>query len=286
MNDCLNIKNLCKSYNGFSLQDVSFSLPGGAILGLIGENGAGKTTTIKLILNLIGRSGGEITIFGKDNIRDEREIKKSIGVVFDDCRFSLVLAARDVNAIMKNMHKNWSEELFSGYLRSFSLDPKKKIKDYSKGMKTKLSIAAALSHSPKLLILDEATSGLDPIARAELMDVFRAFIKDEEHSILLSTHITSDLERVADYIVFMSGGRAVLQAERDTLLEEYAIARCGDEAASSVPKSLIAGSRRGEFGNELLINRRRSLPPECRNMVLDRPTLEDIMTYLVKGEQR
>ncbi len=206
MKNALELSHITKDYGSFRLDDISFSLPGGAILGLIGENGAGKTTTIKCILNLIHRDAGEIRVLGQDNLAQERAIKEDLGVVLDESVFHDSLRPRDVDRIMARLYKGWDSALFARYCGKFSLPNEKTIKEFSKGMKMKLSIAAALAHRPRLLILDEATSGLDPVAREEILDEFLDFIQDEEHSVLLSSHITSDLEKCADYIVYLHRG--------------------------------------------------------------------------------
>ena len=228
MENILEIKNLCKKYNGFQLKNINMELPKGMIMGLIGENGAGKTTTIKAILNIIN-SEGSIKIFGKDIKVNEKEIKEEIGVVLDDSFLSEYLTTKQVNSIMKSMYKNWDEQLYFKYLEEFKLPKNKLVKDFSSGMKMKLKIITALSHHPKLLVLDEPTSGLDPVARNELLDIFQEFIQNEENSILFSSHITSDLEHIADYITFINSGEIVLAKTRDELLEQYGIVKCTKE---------------------------------------------------------
>ena len=226
MENVLVVRNLSKRYDEFQLKNVSFSLPKGCIMGLVGENGAGKSTTIKLILNLINRDGGSVSIFGKDNLTHEKTIKEDLGVVFDESSFPDNLNAKNISLVMKNVYKNWDEGLFYSYLKRFALPAQKKVKDYSRGMKMKLAIAAALSHHPKFLILDEATSGLDPMVREEILDIFLEFIQDEEHSILLSSHIISDLEKIADYVTFIHRGEVLFSEAKDQLLEEYGILKC------------------------------------------------------------
>ena len=210
MENILEVKNLNKRYKEFELKNINLSLPHGMIMGLIGENGAGKTTTIKSILNLIRIDSGEIKIFGLDLGKDEKEIKENVGVVLDDSFLSEYLTGKDINKIMKKIYKNWDEELFFKYLKEFNLPIDKISKEFSSGMKMKLKIAVALSHKPKLLILDEPTSGLDPVARNEILDIFQDFIENGENSILVSSHITSDLEHVADYITFINNGEIVM----------------------------------------------------------------------------
>ena len=209
MENILEIKNLSKKYDGFELKNVNIELPKGMIMGFIGENGAGKTTTIKAILNIINRDAGEIKIFGSDNKENERKIKEDIGVVLDDSFLSEYLNPSDINKIMKNIYKNWDEKLYFKYIEDFKLPKEKISKEYSSGMKMKLKIAVALAHHPKLLILDEPTSGLDPVARNEILDIFQEFIQDENKGIFVSTHITSDLEHIADYITFINNGEII-----------------------------------------------------------------------------
>lgn len=220
MENILEVKNLCKNYDKFSLKNISLNLPKGTIMGLVGENGAGKSTTIKAILNLLHTSDGIIKIFGLDCKEHEMEIKEDIGIVLDEGFVSEYLNPKDINTIMKDMYKNWDEELYFKYLADFKLPEDKISKEYSSGMKMKLKIAVALAHHPKLLILDEPTSGLDPVARNDILDIFQDFIQDEEHGIFVSSHITSDLESIADYITFINNGEIVLSKTRDELLDK------------------------------------------------------------------
>ena len=219
----LEVDSLSKHYADFDLKDVSLSLPKGAIMGLVGTNGAGKSTTIKLILNLIRRDGGSVRIFGKDNIGEEAAVKERIGVVFDECFFHDNLKPSQVSKVMGHIYKDWDEAYFFRLTDRFALPRGKVVKEFSRGMKMKLSIAAALSHHPDLLLLDEPTSGLDPIVRNEILDLFMDFIQDENKSVLLSSHITSDLEKVADYIAYIHGGRILLSDEKDALVERYGV---------------------------------------------------------------
>ncbi len=285
MTNSIEISGLNKTYPGFALRDISLTLPGGAIMGLIGENGAGKTTTIKCILNLIRRDSGQIKLMGRDNIREERLAKQDIGVVLDECFFHDTLRAKDVGAILAPVYQEWDEELFQDYLDKFGLPEKQFIKEYSRGMKMKLSLAAALSHHPKLLILDEATAGLDPVVRDEILDEFLAFICDEEHSILISSHITSDLEKVADYITYLHQGRVVLSDSKDEILDHYGRLGCSpDELAKIDPADLIR-VRRGSFGCEALISDRSAFQRKYPGKMVDRVTLEGIMLFVSKGEE-
>ena len=215
MANALEIRGLTKRYDGFSLENVSFSIPEGSVMGFIGENGAGKTTTIRLILDGIRRDAGEIRIFGKDNIQYGQEVRGEIGAVFDECYFPQDFRPADLDAVFRRIYPRWDAELYRSYLERFELPQRKTVKEYSRGMKMKLSIACALSHHPRLLLLDEATSGLDPIVRDEILDIFRGFMEDETHTILFSSHITSDLERLADYVSFLHKGKLLFSLPRD-----------------------------------------------------------------------
>lgn len=222
MENAIEIRGLNKNYQDFSLKDINFSLPEGSILGLVGENGAGKSTTINLIMNAITRDSGTVTVLGTDNqSKDFSQVKEEIGVVLDEAYFPTVISAASVNSIMKYTYKNWNEQEYYAYLKKFDLPEKKMFKDYSRGMKMKLAIAVALSHGSRLLILDEATSGLDPIIRDEILDIFKEFVVDGSHSVLLSSHIISDLEKLCDYIAFIHKGKLLLCEKKDKLLKEY-----------------------------------------------------------------
>ncbi|MEI6101198.1 MAG: ABC transporter ATP-binding protein, partial [Eubacteriales bacterium] len=229
MNNAIEITGLCKDFKDFSLKDVAFSLPKGFIMGFVGKNGAGKTTTIRLILNMLTRSGGDVKVFGMDNINDEQKIKQDIGVVFDETFFVGTWKISEVEKVVKGFYARWSSQLFGNYLKSFGLPADKKVKDLSRGMKMKLMLAVALSHEAKLLILDEPTSGLDPVARDELLGILGEYIADGEKTILFSTHITSDLERIADYISLIDNGRIFYTGTKDSLLENYRVIKGGPD---------------------------------------------------------
>lgn len=257
MNNALQLKDVTKKYDGFTLNNISITLPSGCIMGLIGENGAGKNTTIKLILDLIHRDGGSISILGQDNKNDLKSIKEHIGVVVDESCFPENLRIKDINIIMKNVYRTWNEPVFKSFTERFSLPDKKMLKEYSRGMKMKLAIATALSHDSRLLILDEATSGLDPIVRDEILDVFLEFIQDESHSIFMSSHIISDLEKVCDYITFIHKGNMVFCQTKDELLEGYGILKCFASEFESIDRKAVKGYRKSNFGVEALILRNR-----------------------------
>ena len=281
--NAIEIKGLEKRYDGFRLGSFDLTLPSGCIMGLVGENGAGKSTTIKLIMNAIGWDAGEISVLGVDNRSAEfRDVKEDIGVVLDEAYFPEVMSARNVGKVMALTYKNWDAAAFEGYLKKFSLAPDKIFKDYSRGMRMKLAIAAALSHGAKLLILDEATSGLDPMARDELLDIFNDFTRDENCSILLSSHIVSDLEKICDYIAFLHRGRLVLCEEKDRLLEEYALVRLPEERLSELSEESIISRRASGYATEALVLR-GGIPAAIPT---EHTSLEDIILFLAKGDER
>ena len=281
--NAIEIKGLEKRYEGFRLGSFDLTLPSGCIMGLVGENGAGKSTTIKLIMNAIGRDAGEISVLGVDNrSAGFRDVKEDIGVVLDEAYFPEVMSARNVGKVMALTYKNWDAAAFEGYLKKFSLAPDKIFKDYSRGMRMKLAIAAALSHGAKLLILDEATSGLDPMARDELLDIFNDFTRDENCSILLSSHIVSDLEKICDYIAFLHRGRLVLCEEKDRLLEEYALVRLPEERLSELSEESIISRRASGYATEALVLR-GGIPAAIPT---EHTSLEDIILFLAKGDER
>ena len=281
--NAIEIKGLEKRYDGFQLGSFDLTLPSGCIMGLVGENGAGKSTTIKLIMNAIGRDAGEISVLGVDNrSAGFRDVKEDIGVVLDEAYFPEVMSARNVGKVMALTYKNWDAAAFEGYLKKFSLAPDKIFKDYSRGMRMKLAIAAALSHGAKLLILDEATSGLDPMARDELLDIFNDFTRDENCSILLSSHIVSDLEKICDYIAFLHRGRLVLCEEKDRLLEEYALVRLPEERLSELSEESIISRRASGYGTEALVLR-GGIPAAIPT---EHTSLEDIILFQAKGDER
>ena len=285
MENILEIKNLSKKYNGFELRNVNIELPKGIIMGFIGENGAGKTTTIKSILNIINRDSGEIKIFGLDNKENERKIKEDIGVVLDDSFLSEYLNPADINKIMKNIYKNWDEKLYFKYIEDFKLPKEKISKEYSSGMKMKLKIAVALAHHPRLLILDEPTSGLDPVARNEILDIFQEFIQDEEHGIFVSSHITSDLEHIADYITFINNGEIIFTKTRDELLENYGIVKCSEEQFKKIDKKDYIKYKKNRYEYDVLIEDKYEFKKNYDISVIDKPSLEDIMLIYIKGEK-
>lgn len=286
MENAIVVQGLCKKYNTFCLDNVSFSVPAGSIVGFVGENGAGKTTTIKSILNIVNKDSGQISIMGHSST-DTIAAHKEIGVVFDECNFNVTLTALQTGKIFKNVYKTWDDAYYLELLQRFKLGTGKKdiIKNYSRGMKMKLSLAVALAHRPKLLILDEATSGLDPVVRDEILDLFLEFIQDEQHSILFSSHITSDIEKAADYLVFIHNGKIILDAPKDELLEQYGVVHCSHAAFKTIDPGLVVGMREGRFGAEALVNNRSLLHPS-EDLVVEKATVEDIMLYTIKGEHQ
>ncbi len=285
MENNIELKNVSKSYKGFTLKNISFNVPQGSIVGLIGENGAGKTTTIKSILN-ITNAEGNVTIFGKDSKKAEKEIKNEIGVVLDDSFLSDYLTAKHVNSIMKDVYKTWNEGKYINLLKQFDLPKDKLIKDFSSGMKMKLKIATAIAHNPKLLILDEPTSGLDPVVRNEILDIFRKYIEeDETRSILLSTHITSDLEHISDYIVFIEKGKMVFDLPTNELLENYGIIKCSKEDFSRLDEKDYIKYKKEKYQYEVLTSNKDTIRRKYNITTIDKPSIEDIMLFYIKGER-
>lgn len=283
--DALCIKNVTKKYEKFTLDNVSFSIPQGCIMGLIGENGAGKSTVIKAILDLIRKESGEVEFYGKTLTGDAVELKEDIGVVFDTLHFHEMLTPEKIDNICKFTYKNHDSGAFKGYLESFGLSGKMKISEMSKGMKMKLNIAIALSHKAKLLILDEPTSGLDPIARDELLEILLDFMQDETHSILISSHITSDLEKIADYITFIHEGKVLFTKPKDELLYEYRIVRCGERQFESLKAEEGAIYRKMDYQYDVLVPHGKELEGKYEGCTFDRPTIDEIMLLYVKGER-
>lgn len=283
MNHAIEVHDLCKRYDDFCLDHVSFQVPGGCVMGLIGENGAGKTTIIKSLLGLIHADSGFCRVFGKDPNTDRKELCREIGVVLDDGFFSTGLRICDIDKIMSGTHPDWDKTYFYESCKQFSLPLKKPLFQLSKGMLAKVKIITALSHHPKLLILDEPTSGLDPVVRSEILDLFWDFVSDEDHSILLSSHITSDLEKIADYITFIHCGNVVFSKQKDILLEEHGILKCRKSDASSFPDADIIARRDSAFDTEFLISNRGRVASLYPNAAVETAGLDDIMTFYAKG---
>ena len=276
--NAIEIKDLCKTYPGFSLDHVNLTLPCGCIMGLVGENGAGKSTTIRLILDMIARDSGTITLLGKDNRENIRLLKEDIGVVLDEVGIPACLNPKQVGKIMANTFRNWEQAVYDSLLEKLAVPPEKPFKDFSKGMKMKLGIAIALSHRPKLLILDEATSGLDPVVRDEVLDLFSEFTREESHAVLISSHIVSDLEKICDYIAFLHKGRLLLCEEKDALKEKYGILRCSREELSALPPEAVIGRKETAYGVEA-IAARDAVPAGLSLSPID---IEELFIFMVK----
>lgn len=279
--DSIFVQDLCKKFDGFALDHVSFRVPQGRIVGVIGENGAGKSTTINLILNEWEKDGGQIEIFGRDH-RDPR-LKEEIGVVFDECSFHDVFTARDIENILSGVYKSWDKKLYHRYLKAFGIPENKPVGAFSKGMKAKLSILCAIAHHPKLLILDEATTGLDPVVRDEILSLFLEFIQDEEHSVFFSSHITTDIEKIADYVIFIHQGKVILEEQKDELLCRYGILKCTREGFASVAPEDYLAFRESKRNVQCLVKDREAAKRNYKNAVVDRATLEEIMLFYIKG---
>ena len=275
----LKLEHVSKHYHDFSLNDVSFEIPEGMIMGLIGENGAGKTTCLSAILSTIHHEG-KIYLFGKEKDTLSFEERQDIGVVFDENSYSDLLTIKDIEMISKALYKKWDHDYFMDLCRQHHLSMNKKIKEFSKGMKMKLNIFTALAHHPKLLILDEATSGLDPVARDELLDVFYDFVSDGKHSILMSSHILSDIEKIADMITFISGGHVLLSESKDDLLAKYVLVRCSEDEAKNFNSNDILGVRKHAYGVEGCVAKSAAL-----NMNSDPVTLDDVMVFAARSRK-
>ena len=286
INNVIELKNVVKDYGDFKLDHISFAVPEGSVCGFIGQNGAGKTTTINLILDIINRDEGEISLFGKPVDQDHAYVREDVGVVFDEMGFHEFMTAKDINIMMKNIYKNWDEVAFFDYLKKFSLPSKKKCGAFSRGMRMKLQIAVAMSHKAKLLIMDEPTSGLDPIVRNEMIGIFRDFVVEEDHTILLSSHITGDLEKIADEVVFIDGGKIVFSGNKDEILEKHGILKCKKEEASKVSEALIVGVEKEAYSTSILVNDRQAAAKLYPDMVIEEAALEDIMIYYVNAKKR
>lgn len=281
MTNCIEVKGLVKEYKTFTLGPIDLQVPGGSILGLIGENGAGKTTLIKSMLGIVRPTAGEVSLLGADPDR----AKADIGIVLDDCFFSEYLRVKDVDSVLRRVFKTWDRELYRDYLDKFGLAGTKNIKELSRGMRMKLSLAAALAHRPKLLLLDEATAGLDPVVRDEILDEFLAFVSDDDHAILISSHITSDLEKVADYIAYLHQGKLLLCDEKDRLLESYGRLVCARSDLDQVDRGYVVATRKSQYSTEALIRHRGDFKRLYPRLTVEPVTLDELMVFIVKGEQ-
>ena len=282
--NAIELNHICKSFGEFAIQDLSLTVPSGTICGLVGENGAGKSTTIRLLMNALRSDGGTARVLGVDVSSPEfRAVKEDVGVVLDEAYYPETLTAVQVGKVMAGTYKRWDQGIYDGYLRRFDLPGKKPFKDFSRGMKMKLSIAVALSHQPKLLILDEATSGLDPIVRDEVLEIFNEFTREEDHSILISSHILSDLEKLCDYIAFLHRGRLLFCDEKDRLLEAYGVFAGTAEQMESLREEAVIGREASGYGGVRALVRREEVPA---GLELERATVEDIILFMVKGAKK
>lgn len=284
MSNVLNLSNVTKKYTDFTLDHVSFSVPKGCICGFIGQNGAGKTTTIQLILDIIKKDGGNIEVMGQDMEKNGVALKENIGVVYDEMGFHEFMTPCEINTMMKNIYKNWQQDTFFDYLKRFSLPRNKRCGAFSRGMRMKLQIAVALSHNAGLLIMDEPTSGLDPIVRNEMLQIFQEFVMDENHTILLSSHITGDLERIADMVVFIDHGKIVLSGNKDEILENHGLIKCKKEDIEAIDKEDIVYVRKSGFGAEILVFDKKKCSRKYEKFVMDTIGLEEIMIFYVNKE--
>ena len=282
-NYALKLTNITKKYDDFLLDKVSFNVPKGNIVGLIGENGAGKSTTLNSILDIIERDSGDVFILDSEKNKISNAIREKIGVVFDGNNFPEDLTPQKLNNVLKAIYSNWEEKKFYELLENFSLPKNKKIKKFSKGMKMKLSISVALSHKAQLLILDEATSGLDPVVRDDILDILLDFVQEENNSILMSSHITSDLEKIADYIVFIHKGKVIFEETKDNLIYNYGIMKCKLKEFNDIEKKDIIRYRKMDYGYEILIKNKKELEKKYPNVIMDNIKIEDIMLMYVKG---
>lgn len=283
MENALELFHVAKSYPNFEMKDLNLKLPSGCIMGLVGANGAGKSTVVKLIMNTISRSRGDIFVLGQDNTASAfRETREDIGIVLDEAYFPDVITARKLNEMMHYAYTRWDSEHYFALLRRFELPETQAFKTFSRGMKMKLAMAVALSHGARLLVLDEPTGGLDPVVRDEILDLLNDFTRNPEHSILISSHIVSDLEKICDYIAFLNHGTLQLCEEKDWLMEKYAVAHVSIDKRKDLPSGAIVGSRETEFGIDALVE--RALMPS--SVTLSRASLEDIIIYMSKGDYK
>ena len=279
--NALEITGLCKTYPDFTLDDLNLTLPSGCVMGLVGENGAGKSTTIKLILNMLRRDAGQVSVLGMDNLTYDRRIKEEVGVVLDDVGFPGCLTPKQIGNILRRTYQNWSDDTYMQLLKKHSLPTDKAFDAFSHGMKMKLGIAVALSHAPKLLLLDEATSGLDPVVRDEVVTLFGEFTRDENHAVLISSHIVSDLEKICDYVAFLHKGKLLLCEEKDALLEKYGVVRCSNEQLEAIPERAVHGIERSPYGVEAVVER-AAVPASFSVGSMD---LEQIFLFLIREAQ-
>ncbi len=283
MNNIIEIKNLKKVYDNFTLGEINLSIESGKVIGLIGENGAGKTSLIKSILNII-KIEGEIKLFNSNNLNEDT--KENVGIVLDNAFFPENLSPKDIETILKSIYKNWDTQVFQDYIKRFNLDYKKTIKNMSKGMKKKLEIACALSHHPNLLILDEPTSGLDPVVRSEVLDLFQEFMESDSHTILISSHITSDLERIADQIILIDKGKILLNEDKDEIINRYGILKCSLEEFDKINSEDIINYKKTKYSYEILIKDKNKIEKKYKDYIIDKISLDELLLLITKGEKQ
>lgn len=284
--NAIEISGLTKKYDGFTLDNISFNVAKGSIMGFIGQNGAGKSTTIKAILNVISTDGGFIKLLGLDHIEHEYEIKEQIAAVFDEMPFHENFTAKQLSVMFGGLYANWDETKFFEYLDRFSLPQKKKIGKFSKGMKMKLQIATALSHGAKLLVMDEATTGLDPVVRNEILDIFREYLEDENNSILMSSHITTDLEKIADSVTFIDKGKILLTGYKDEILENHGMIKCTKADFEKIAPEDFISARVNDFGVEVMVADRVAAKRSYPGLTIDKTNLEEIMLFYVNRQKK
>lgn len=284
--NAVEIKGITKRYDGFTLNDVSFNVPKGSIMGFIGQNGAGKSTTIRSLLNIISVDEGEIKLLGMDHIKNEKEIKERIAVVFDELPFHDIFNAKDMSRIFEGIYPKWNRNEYMRYLDRFELPRKKKVGDFSKGMKMKLQIACALSHDAELLVMDEATAGLDPVVRDEILRIFMEYLESGERSILMSSHITSDLEKIADSVTFINRGKILLSGYKDNILERHGVIKCSNEELKNIAPEDIISTRKNSYGAEVMVHDRQGAQYKYKGLMLEPTNLEEIMLFYVNRDKK
>ena len=284
--NAIEIRDLTKKYDGFTLDHISFDVPKGSIMGFIGQNGAGKSTTIKALLNVIKIDGGSVKLMGKDYLQYEHEVKEDIAAVFDEIPFHDDFKAKNLNIMFRGLYKNWDEETFYTYLDRFQLPRNKKISKLSKGMKMKLQIATALSHKAKLLIMDEATTGLDPVVRNEILDIFREYLSNDENSILMSSHITSDLDKIADCVTFIDKGKILLTGYKDEILESHGLMKCSKEDYEEMDKEDFVSARISEYCVDVMVADKEMCKKKYSGMLIEKTNLEEIMLFYVNKDKK
>lgn len=286
MENILELQQVSKTFSksNFALENVTFSLPYGSILGFVGENGAGKTTTIGCILNTIAKDSGMVKLFGKEMTDADTDMRERIGVVYDGDNFPAYWTAAQLAKVMSGFYKQWDNILFQKLLKEYKLPANQKIKQYSRGMTMKLAIAVALSHHPQLLILDEATGGLDPVVRDEMLDTFLDFVQEEDHSILLFSHITSDLEKVADYITFIHNGKLIMTVSKNDLVYNYAVMRCKKNQFLALDPADIIVYRKRDFQIDVLVSDCKAMQRKYKEIVIDHVSVDEIFLLLVRGD--